>query len=435
MKNTGNTIVASDGTTAVLSESSGTVTFDADVSTIGSATISGGSISGTEIDLKSSGTTIFASDGTTAVLSESGGVVTLTADEANVGSNALVVNSSGNVGIGTSLPTQALVVSESSTPTIQIKDGLASGTRVSGRLHIGETDTLGVSIENSTVSFNDNCAMVFKTTPPVGTITERMRIDSSGNVLVGGTSPFSPFGAGITLANNGEVYAERGAHVFTANRTGSDGTIVDLRKDGTTVGTIGTGGADIYLANNSGMGIYLESSGTNALCPCDSGGNLSDNTKDLGQASYRWNECYLQNGVTTGSDANEKTEITTSELGLDFINKINPVSYKFIGRYRTHYGMISQEIETLLSDVGKTSMDFAGFIKSPVTDDDGNETGEYRYGLRYTEFISPMIKAIQEQQTIIESQQSQIDALITKTQEQDLTIASLISRIEALETT
>jgi uncharacterized coiled-coil protein SlyX len=45
-----------------------------------------------------------------------------------------------------------------------------------------------------------------------------------------------------------------------------------------------------------------------------------------------------------------------------------------------------------------------------------------------------MIKAIQEQQTLIESQQSQIDALTTKTQEQDLTIASLISRIEALET-
>jgi hypothetical protein len=38
--------------------------------------LTGGSLTGTEIDLKSSGTTIFKSDGTTAVLSESGGVVT-----------------------------------------------------------------------------------------------------------------------------------------------------------------------------------------------------------------------------------------------------------------------------------------------------------------------------------------------------------------------
>jgi hypothetical protein len=39
--------------------------------------LTGGSLTGTEIDLKSSGTTIYKSDGTTAVLSESGGVVTL----------------------------------------------------------------------------------------------------------------------------------------------------------------------------------------------------------------------------------------------------------------------------------------------------------------------------------------------------------------------
>jgi len=58
LKSSGDSITKSDGTTAVLSESSGTVTVDADVSTIGNATISGGNISGTEIDLKSSGTTM-----------------------------------------------------------------------------------------------------------------------------------------------------------------------------------------------------------------------------------------------------------------------------------------------------------------------------------------------------------------------------------------
>lgn len=81
-----------------------------------------------------------------------------------------------------------LVVSKTTTPTIQIKDGQASGTRVSGKLHIGEAATLGVTIENSTTSYNDNCAMVFKTSPAAGTLTERMKIDGSGRV----TTPSQP---------------------------------------------------------------------------------------------------------------------------------------------------------------------------------------------------------------------------------------------------
>ena len=91
----------------------------------------------------------------------------------------LRIDSEGHVGINI-VPTNTLVVSETTTPTIQIKDGQASGTRVSGKLHIGEADTLGVSIENSTTSFNDNCAMVFKTSPAAGTLTTRLRIDEHG---------------------------------------------------------------------------------------------------------------------------------------------------------------------------------------------------------------------------------------------------------------
>jgi len=39
--------------------------------------------------------------------------------------------------------------------------------------------------------------------------------------------------------------------------------------------------------------------------------------------------------------------------------------------------------------LGMTSLDFAGFIKSP------NEDGSYNYGLRYEEFIAPLIKTVQ----------------------------------------
>lgn len=80
------------------------------------------------------------------------------------------------------------------------------------------------------------------------------------------------------------------------------------------------------------------------------------------------------------------------------------------------YILIAQDVEELMSDLGISSMDFAGFIKSPrivqkdVYDDDGKLTGtetetiegEYDYALRYEEFIAPLIKTVQIQQEEIE---------------------------------
>jgi len=64
--------------------------------------------------------------------------------------------------------------------------------------------------------------------------------------------------------------------------------------------------------------------------------------------------------------------------------------------------MVSQDIEELLPKINKTSKDFAGFIKSPIYNEKTHELEKYRYGMRYTEFISPMIKAIQEEDVKVE---------------------------------
>jgi hypothetical protein len=159
--------------------------------------------------------------------------------------NRLVLDSSGKVGVGTSSPAFKLDVIDSSAPTVRIDDGAASGTRIAGRLHLGSVSTLGVAIENSVSSYNDNCSMVFKTTPPVGTITERMRIDSSGNVLVGKTNS--------SLSNAGAVFNPVGLVYFTRasgslggfNRTGNDGVIVSFYQDGTVEGDISVSGTTV----------------------------------------------------------------------------------------------------------------------------------------------------------------------------------------------
>ena len=104
---------------------------------------------------------------------------------------------------------------------------------------------------------------------------------------------------------------------------------------------------------------------------------------------------------TTSSDKRWKSNIQNSNLGLDFITKLHPVSY-----YRnndeskkTEYGFIAQELEATLNNAGATNN---GIISK---DDKG------MYSVRYNDLLAPMVKAIQEQQIIIEIQQKQIDDL------------------------
>ena len=54
---------------------------------------------------------------------------------------------------------------------------------------------------------------------------------------------------------------------------------------------------------------------------------------------------------------------------------------------RTHFGLIAQEVEQVLKDSSLTNNDFAGLIYDEDAD---------RYGMRYNELIAPLIKAVQE---------------------------------------
>lgn len=83
--------------------------------------------------------------------------------------------------------------------------------------------------------------------------------------------------------------------------------------------------------------------------------------------------------------------------------------------------MISQDIEELLENLGMTSLDFAGFIKSPKykSTENCNKSneiieGEYDYSIRYDEFIAPMIKVIQSQHDEIESLKKRLELLELK---------------------
>lgn len=156
--------------------------------------------------------------------------------------------------------------------------------------------------------------------------------------------------------------------------------------DGTTFGMAGFSGSI-----SGGSPTVTNTGWVAAFYPRFNGG------PDLGTSGRRWNTVYATTATINTSDAREKRNIATSTLGLDFINQLNPVSYKRIDGIRTHYGLIAQEVEQVLNDNNISTQDFAGFIRGDVTDPDSI------LGLRYSEFISPIIKAIQELNNRIET--------------------------------
>jgi hypothetical protein len=138
---------------------------------------------------------------------------------------------------------------------------------------------------------------------------------------------------------------------------------------------------------------------------------LSNNLYSIGQpidasvgatSNRFWKTIYSNTGTINTSDQRLKTEIAGSDLGLNFINSLNPVSYKFIegGKKivdeeiisvpgtRIHYGLIAQEVKAVLDESGVE--DFAGWVKIDMAEEDSMQ------GLRYDQFIAPLIKAVQE---------------------------------------
>jgi hypothetical protein len=171
------------------------------------------------------------------------------------------ITSAGNVGIGTSsVLTDARFdvrdVNRTGNRTNQvILTTTAQAAGVGGTLGLGglwnasESTMFGAirgGKENST-SENYSGFLSFGTVPNGGIIVERMRIDSSGNVLVAKTSS-NIYANGVELGNGGGGYlaVSRGNDTpFFVNRNTSDGTLVLFSQDGTNEGNISVSGTTV----------------------------------------------------------------------------------------------------------------------------------------------------------------------------------------------
>ena len=227
--------------------------------------------------------------------------------------------------------------------------------------------------------------------------TERMRINSSGRVGIGTTSPGTPLHVNTTASET--------VVSFDCTQRYCQ---VDWKNSGAQKGAIWTDSTDEKFAFYTPSGWDLDFyAGALLRWQINSDGTLlpnGNNTRNIGTASTRVSVLYTANAVNV-SDQTLKTEIEDCDLGLDFINTLQPKSYKNLQDVgvaleeghddynRKHYGLIAQDLKD-------------GLLKDSVY---GTKDGEY--SLAYNDLIAPLIKAVQEQQEQIETLKQEVEEL------------------------
>ena len=93
---------------------------------------------------------------------------------------------------------------------------------------------------------------------------------------------------GLTVNNDA-------ATVLTVDRATSEGSIVDFKQDGVTVGSVGTYASLPYLASTTNSLLL-----SNKVMPATNTGGVADGVMDLGQSDRRFKDLYLSGGVYLG---------------------------------------------------------------------------------------------------------------------------------------
>ena len=139
---------------------------------------------------------------------------------------------------------------------------------------------------------------------------------------------------------------------------------------------------------------------------------IDDDQYELGHSGGVWNEIFCSNTTINTSDRRRKKDINYDMLGLEFLEKLKPCSYKWKNGIRTHHGMIAQDVKEVLKEYYEFDgerCEFAGYIYEKTEASENTKWNEETkswdkvyteekdyYGLRLGEFISPIIKGVQE---------------------------------------
>ena len=278
--------------------------------------------------------------------------VTVNVPITGVNNGTLVCSdSSGNVGIGTSSPIDKLHVAGGMTST-----SIAAPSNIGiGSVQLGYDGTNGV------LRTWNSSPMRFDTAG-----SERMRIDSSGSVGIGGT----PSGTKFLVQSS----AQENTCYFAQSRSDYYSTMLRLLcntapGDGTSFNAM-----DYYNGNLAASMFRIQGNG---------------NVKNY------------NNSYGALSDLKLKENVVDATPKLDNLMKVRVVNYNLIGDAHKQIGVVAQELEKV----------FPGLVdETPDFDEEGQSLGTATKGVKYSVFVPMLIKAIQELKVEVDDFKTQLEA-------------------------
>jgi hypothetical protein len=368
---------------------------------------------------------IYDGDGTTPA----GTDVTVT-DFINFDSDNLYVDGTNDrVGIGTATPGATLDVAGRIWQTQTGRSviiGESAGTLDDG----SNNDNVFVGYEAGFQTFTG----AFNVAIGAGSLRQNL---FSGNLTAVGADALSQNSNGTTntavgyrsMVQNtfGSLNTAVGSESLRSNTFGGNSTAVgyEASRQGTTGGNNTSVGYGALYNNTTGSGntaVGYQAFNTGTRTNSSAFGNgtaiTANNQVRVGNASVT--SIGGQVVWTALSDKRFKKNIKEDVAGLDFILELRPVTYNMdMDAMATFYkttdeqrkteadrssmvqtGFIAQEVEASATKLGYS---FSG-VDAPKNDEDA-------YGLRYAEFVVPIVKAMQEQQAMIEAQNARIEKL------------------------
>jgi hypothetical protein len=287
------------------------------------------------------------------------------------GAEAMRIDSSGNVGIGgtpSATGGQLQVTGAGNRASARFTgnaNGMSvlnqSGLTVYGNLSAGSVDTTLVAGNTAStyMAFGIHNGTSY---------SERMRIDSSGNLLVGTTIAGGKTSIGGVGTGQAGTYIETPAS-YTAFSIWSN-----------SVTAAGTGWNHFYGTSSSNSVVNVQIRGN---------GNIVNANNSYGAIS----------------DAKMKENVVDVTPKLEKLNQVRVVNFNLIGENQKQIGVIAQELEQIFPSMVEESNDY---------DLEGNDLGTTTKSVKYSVFVPMLIKAIQEQQALIQSLTTRITALEAK---------------------
>jgi hypothetical protein len=308
---------------------------------------------------------------------------------------AMTLTAAGDLGIGTSSPAHPLDVVKSLNTDIVIKITnpnvgttaaaqffASNGTTQTQFFHTGtnyvstgvlnQADLGGIYTASAAglaiVADNASGSIKFAT----GGTTERARIDSSGY---------------FKASNNG-TYAGVAAGFHEFNQSLDNPPVLVLY--GNNANTTSSGMLFVETARNTTNNTYYAISYYNT-----------------GAAAYKFRVADSGDVTNTNnsygaiSDVKLKENVTDATPKLEKLNQVRVVNFNMIGSEQKQLGVIAQELEQI----------FPGMVsESADRDAEGNDLGTKTKSVKYSVFVPMLIKALQEQQAIIEQLKARLDA-------------------------